>query len=790
MIKNYLKTALRFLKQNKLFAIINALGLSIALAASFIILLYVINENSYDRYNKNHKRIFRVLNYYHDFNKTYSGTPYILATGLKEEFPQIEKAIRVRGLRAFKLKLKEEFIPVTDAIATDSEIFDIYTFPLVEGSSKENLLADQNSIVLSQNLSEKYFPGQNPIGKEITGLINNEENVFIITGVFENIPENSTLKAQCFVNSKWTIKSINQAFGSSDAETSYYKDFWTTWVLLSEKCEPKLLERQFRAFETKHLSYTPLNQYSLQNIKDVYLRSGDVLNSGIQGNIKNVKLFSAIALLILLVATINYIILSTTISARRAKEIGMRKTYGAGSNNIKYQVFSESISLAILVLPVALILMKISMPYAGTIFKTQLHVISSNILIYISVYLVLTIFIGIASGIYTSTYLSGLKVMDILKNSTNLGKRKQYFRSSLIILQLVIFCSFISSTLIIRAQYKYALKKDLGFYTSDILFINLGRGFNGYSTFINNIKSNPNVIMAAGVMDELPMQGSMNFMVPNFQDKNVKVQVEGLDVSFNFLKTMGIMLIEGRDFSEDFGADLTQSAILNETAVKQLGISEPIGKKIEDHTIIGVVKNFNLHSIHSDIPPIEIMMTDKYIMQAVVHYKPGTLNSILPMLGAEWKKAAPDRPFLYTTIEELIKGLYSSEKNLTTLVSIFALFTFLIAALGLFGLTLFVAKSRTKEIGIKKVFGSSENSIVYSFLFSNLILVLVAAGLSVPLTFYFMTKWLNNFAFKTGIDLWIFFASFIVAAIVVILTVSIHSYKASRINPVKALRYE
>jgi putative ABC transport system permease protein len=561
-------------------------------------------------------------------------------------------------------------------------------------------------------------------------------------------------------------------------------------VLLSENCTPKLLEPQFRAFETKHLSYTPQNRYSLQNIKDVYLRSAEVLNSGIRGNLKNVKLFSAIALIILLVASINYIILSTAISSRRAKEIGIRKTYGAGNNNIKNQVFSESILLAILVLPIALVLMKIAMPYAGKLFQTRLHVIDSNIITYISVYLLLTIFIGISSGLYTSTYLSRLKVLDILKNSINLGNRKHFFRSSMIVLQLLIFCSFVSSTLIIRSQYKYALKKDLGYYTSDILFIDIGRGFNGYSAFINNIKSNPNIIMAAGVMDGLPMQGSMNFMIPNFQDKNLKIQVEGLDVSFNFLKTMGITLLEGRDFSEDFGTDLTQSAIINETAVKQLSISDPIGKKIENHTIIGIVKDFNLHSIHSDIPPIEIMMTNKYIMQVVVHYKHETLNRILPMLGAEWKKAAPDRPFSYTTSEELIENLYSSEKNLSALVSIFALFTFLIAALGLFGLTLFVSRYRTKEIGIKKVFGSSVNSIIYSFLFRNLILVLLATALSVPVTFYFMTNWLNNFAFKTTINWWVFFASFIVATFVVLLTVLFHSYKAARINPIKALRYE
>ena len=790
MFKHYLKTALRFLKQNKVFSGVNALGLSIALAASFIILLFVINELSYDHYNKNSKRVFRVLNYYEDFKKTMSGTPYILATALKQEFPQIEKAIRIRSLRGFKLKLKDEFINVQNAMATDSEVFDIFTLPLIMGSSRQNLLEDQNSIVLCRDLAKKLFPDQNPIGKEIIGLANNQEHNFIVKGVFENIPVNSTLKAQCFINSRWTIDPINKAFGINDADKSWTLDFWFTWVLLSKDYKPKAIENQFKAFEIKNISEKPHNHYSLQNLTDVYLGSDDVANSGISGSMSNVRLFSAIAFLIVLVAAFNYIILSTAVSSVRAKEIGIRKTFGAGNNSIKNQLLSESILLAFFVLPVALLMTWLGLPYAGKLFQTHLYIINSNIIIYVSIYLTLTILIGVASGIYTSGYLSGLKVLDILKNTTQSGKRKLFLRSTLIVIQLVIFCSFVSSTLIIRTQYQYALKKDPGYYNTDILFIDLGRDFKGYSSYINNIKSNPNIIMAAGSMDGLPMQGSMSFMYPNFQDKTVQINIEGFDVDYNFIKTMGIHLLYGRDFSEEFGSDLPKSIILNETAVKKLGITDPIGKMIGDKTIIGVVKDFNLHSLHSDIPVLEIAMTDKFIGQVAIHFKPGTLKSILPMLEAEWKKAAPDRPFSYSTIEDVIKDIYSTEKNLTVIVSIFALFTLIIAAFGLFGLTMFVARSRIKEIGIKRVFGCGQQSIIISFLRINLFLVTLSAMISVPVTIYFISKWLRNFSYKVTISWWVFAISFSVAAIVVLLTVFIQSYKASRINPVEALKYE
>jgi len=790
MLKNYLKSALRFLKRNKLFAVINALGLSIALAASFLILLFVINELSYDHCHKNRKRIFRVLNYYTEFKMTDSQSPYVLASALREEFPQIEKSVNVSRVRGFQLKLKDEYINVPGAIATQSEVFDIFTLPMIDGESHQNLLEDQNSIVLSRELSTKLFPDQNPVGKEILGLVNNNEQVFIVKGVFENIPENSTFRAQCILNSKWTVADINKAFNITNADKSWEHNFWTTWVLLSKDGNAGLLGNQLSAFETKNISENPKNHYSLQNLSGVYLKSAYVTNSLITGNISNVRLFSSIALLILLVATINYIILSTAVSSSRVKEIGIRKTYGAGNINIKSQLYSESILLAILVLPIALILMKLSMPYASKLFQTQLHIMSSNILFYIIVYLTLTILIGIHSGVYTSAYLSRLKVLDILKNSVFSGKRKYLVRTSLIVIQLVIFCSFVAATLIIRAQYQYALNKDLGYYNRNVLLIDLGDDFKGYSAYINSIKSNPNVIMAAGVMIGIPTEGFSTFLLPSFQDKELKIPVEGLAVDYNFLKTMGITLVQGRDFSEDFGSDLTKSVILNEQAVKRLGIADPVGKQIGAHTIIGIVKNFNLHSIHTDIPPLEIHMTDKYISQVVVHYKPGTFSSILPVLETEWKRAASDRPFSYSTIEDTIKDLYSSEKNLNNIVSIFALFSLIIAAFGLFGLTLFIARTRTKEIGIRKTFGSRERTIIYSFLRGNLLLVTLASVISIPLTLYFMNKWLMSFAYKVKINWWVFGVAYILGAFVVLVTVFFQSYRASRINPVKSLRYE
>jgi len=791
MFKNYLKTALRFLKQNKLFAGINMFGLSIAFTASFIILLYVINELSYDHCHKNRERIFRVLNFYSDTKNTVSSTPYILASVLKEKFPQIEKTIRIMTL-PLTFKTDNGSIPET-AISTDSDVFDIFTLPLIEGSSNSNLLEDKNSIVISRELAGKLFGGQKALGKEIMATTIDGDLLFNVKGVFANIPENSTFRPQCLLNSQWSVDYIKQKFSITNVETSWAPDLLITWVLLSKKSDSKSLAKQINTFNEKKMKGRPASVYSFQNLSDVYLGSDGIGSSAIRGNISSVRIFSAIAFLIIVVAAINYIILSTAISTGRTKEIGIRKTFGAGVDKIKNQFLSESLLQVSFALPVALLLMWLTLPLAGKLFQTQLHIIKSNIIVYIFSYLALVIIIGIVSGFYTSAYLSRLNILDIINHSSYSGKRKHFFRSSLIVLQLFIFCSFMSCALIIHSQYKYLINKDLGYYSKGILLIDLGRDFNGYSAYLNTIKSNPNVIMAAGTDQSFPLKEKYTraaLQLPNFENKEIQVMLNIMNVDFNFLKTMGMSVIKGRDFSEEYGSDIGHSGILNETAVNQLGITDPIGKKVAGDPTIGIVKDFNFCSLYSDISPLTIYIGSGPKRQIAIHYKPGSLGSIIPVLETEWKKIAPDRPFQYTTIEGIIENLYSSEKNLTTIVSIFAVLTLIIAAFGLFGLTLFLARSRTRETGIKKVFGSSENAIVFSFLRENFILVSIAVFLSIPITMHFMIQWLSRFAFKISISWWVFVLSYLSATIVVLLTVLYHSYKVSRINPVKALRCE
>lgn len=791
MFRHYLKTALRFLRRNSLYTGINALGLSISLAVSFIILMYVINEFSYNHCHKNRSQVFRVVNYYKEFKNTMAGTPFVLAKTLKEEYPQVEKAINARSLRGFKIKQSDEYVEVPTALATDSEVFDIFTIPFVGSTLAQEPLKDLNSIVLSHKLAEQFFPGKDPVGRELEVLINNAEEVFVVSGVYEDIQSNSTFRADCMVNGRWTLAPLNEAFGVNDADLRWDFDFWNTWILLSEPGDATTVNDQFEEFAKKYIYEDPWNQYSLQNLSDYYLHSEDIANTRITGNLKNIRLFSTIAFLIVLIAAVNYIILSVAVSTGRAKEIGIRKAAGASVRRIRNQLLGEFVILSVLVLPLALILMELARPMAEKLFQTSLEMIPSNLAVYIPVYLGLTITIGLISGLYSSSYLSRLKVLDVLKQKVSFGHRRRVFRSALIVVQLVIFCAFVSGTLIIRSQYQFAIKKDPGHHNSDILQIDLPRGFQDYQALLEGIKSIPEVIAAAGAMDGLPMGDWMTFMQPHFKNKEEKVKMEGFTVDFGLLQTMGLTLLEGRTFSPDYGSDLSRSVILNETAVRELGMDVPLGQYLQDSTqVIGVVKDFNLHSIHTEIPPLVISMTDKYLNHILVHYRSGALEELTPKLKKEWEKVETDRPLIYSAIEEIFKETYSAEKNLSIILSMAALFALLIAAFGLFGLTLFVARSRTHEIGVRKVFGSSGDAIVFSFLRNNFLMVLVAEILSIPLTLYFLNRWLNNFPYRVGIGWWVFVIAFAIATLVVLATVFIHSRKASRVNPVEALRYE
>lgn len=794
MLTYNLKTALKFLRKNKAFAAINLVGLSIALAVSFIIILYVVNELSYDSCHKNRENVYRVFNTFTDVDISSAGSPYIMASTLKREYPQVKEATNTRYHRDLFIKHNEELISVNNPIGTSSEVFDIFTIPLVSSTGTDGFLDDNYSICLSRSLAAKLFENGDALGKEVTAIINNQEQILRITAIYKDMPQNSSLKADCFINGYWTAAQVTEfAYNEGSDAKSWGLYFWTTWVLLEPGTNPESFSPLFRVLESKYLSENRHPQFSLQNLSDVYLKSDHINTSGSRGNMKDVRLFSIIAILIVLVAAINYIILSTAISIGRTKEIAVRKTNGARSVNILHQLLTESILLVLLVLPLAFFLMMQGLPHATALFQKEIPIISANIPIYLLVYLALTLLIGGVSGLYTSLWLSRQKVMGIFNSQVGAGRNKDYFRSILIILQLVIFCTFVSSMLIIRQQHQFALKMNPGFHKENILFLKIGDNFSEYNALMQELRSNPNVKMAGGTYESLPTRSTASVDIPHTENEEVLVLVNLFVVDINFLETMGIGLTEGHYFSDNLAGDSIEKCILNQTAVKKLGLKDPLGKIFLDTwemKIIGVTNDFYTGSVEEEVAPMLIFISNSNINQVAIQYLPGTLDLLLPSLQNTWQRLAPDLEFRYTLVEDLVEKLYAKEKNLTIVVTISAIFTLLIAMFGLFGLTLFIAQRRTKEIGIRKVLGCSAAQIVYSFIKINILYVLIAVAISTPITILVMRQWLNNYAERIEIGWWFFALTFAIAALVVVLTVIAQSYRAARVNPVEALRDE
>ncbi|WP_321298454.1 ABC transporter permease [Marinifilum fragile] len=789
MLRNYLKTAIRNLRNNITFTLINTIGLSIALAASFIIVLFVINQLSFNQTHKNKSSVYKVINHYVNFKVNRDRTPYILGETMKEVIPQVSKASNVRHVRSFEIQVHDQSINMQRVMGCQSDIFDIFTIPIVHGYNNGELLKDKLSICISESTANKIFGTNNAIGKEILAYVDKVEHTFTVKAVFKDLPKNSTFRPNCLINGLHNIPSYNKHFDIDNGDTSWEYDFATTWVKLKNDSQHEEVDKQLKSFENSYLQNKKEHSYSLQNLSDVYLNSQHIETNDLKGNWNSIKIFIAIAIAIILVALINYVILSTAVSSNRSTEIGIRKTFGAANKQVSLQFLTESFILSVMVLPIAILLMILGRPYAESLFETSLPIIPGNIIYYLIAYLFLSMLIGFLAGLYTSFGLSRFKVVDILKVKVVQGKKKNFVRSSLIILQLIIFCFFVACAFVINAQYQLATSKNPGFHNKNILLVNVQNN-KLLKPFLNEIRQHSSVINASGAMHTLPTSRTSRMMLPHQKNKEELVKVEGFFVDYGFLETMGVELKEGRYFTNDNSNASKTNCILNESAIKAFGIENAVGNKLESYNIIGVVKDFYLHSFHSEVPPLMIVVIDNYLSQIAIKYHEESKEDLLSYLHTSWNKLSPDTKLEVSTVEDLIKQMYAGERNKFTIVSIFAFFTMLIASFGLFGLTLFIARSRTKEIGIRKVLGCSEMDIIYSFVKTNIIYVAIACILSIPITNYAMNIWLKDYALKTDIE-WSFYSfTFLIASIVVIATVLTHSYRASKLDPVKSLRYE
>ncbi len=784
MFINNMKTAFRNLYKQKVYSFINISGLAIGLAVFFLIFLYVVNELSYDRYHDKAERIYRLTSSINRTGNISSSavTSSIVAPEIKKMFPEIAGAVRFEKARRPSVKFEDKHFIEENFFYSDQGIFDVFSLRLISGNPK-TVLKDPNTVVVTKSTAEKYFGPEDPTGRIIS--VSNRGD-FKITGIVEDVPGNSHFKFD-FLGSYSTFGEI----------TSPWTNQGWTYLLFPENCnisdfEPKLIEQSEKiGWFIKDI------QFNIQPLTEIHLYSALSGEIEANGSIGYLYIYSVIALLILLIACFNFINLSTAMSVQRLREIGIRKTIGANRWNLIKQFFAESLMLCSITFIISLVLVELFLPVFNQLLRKPMafNFINSPILLF--GFFVIAFIVGIISGGYPAFYLSGLLPAKVLKgpSTASAGYSSQGLRRLFVIIQFAISIFLIACTIIIEKQLDFVHKKELGFnkeYVMEIPFRD-SELIRKYNSFNAEIKQNSNVLSASAALSS-PVRGTWSGSYKVNEDEKKEVKVNLLFVDHNYLETLNMTVVNGRNFSTEFTSDPGESVIMNETAVKVFGFEDPVGKKtgkfFGERTIVGVVKDFHVSSLHEPMTPAVLLIVPKYFRNILVRIKSENISETIGFLRTKWQEFEKNRPFEYSFIDETFDNLYKSEEKLATIFEYFSFLAIFVACLGLFGLASLITGQRTKEIGIRKVLGASVSNIVIMLTKEFNIWILCANIIAWPAAYFAMNFWLRDFAYKTGISIWIFIFASASAVLISLFTVSFQAIKASLINPVDSLKYE
>jgi putative ABC transport system permease protein len=786
MFKNYLKIAFRNLKKHRGYSFINIVGLAIGMAACLLLFLWIQNELSYDRYHKKAERIYRITSQWESEGQLerFAKTSAPLGPALVNEFPDIEKAVRF-GTNRFLISYESKRF-YEDVFFADPEVFDIFTFPLIKGDPKA-VLKEPRSIIISEEIKEKYFGEEDPIGK----IINLDAlKDFKITGVFKNIPPNSHFRFDflgCFSD-----------YAAHDFDKWGISNYWT-YVLTSKNFNQDKFKEKLPEFVERYRGKDVRDKYKLtyplQPLTSIHLHSD--LRGEIEpySDIETIYIFSAVALFILLIACLNYINLSTARYSGRAREVGLRKVVGASRRQLINQFLGESLLFSFIAAVLAVALAELFLPLFNSLSGKRLtfDYLDNLILLY---GLVVTIFsVGLAAGSFPALYLSALQPARALKGTLKASSRVPLLRKSLVLSQFAISIIFIFCTITVSNQLSYIRNKKLGFNKEHVVNIPVydKDALQRYETIKNEFLKNPRIL---GVSASSFFPGKIPWYQSYWYEGlsgNSYPAIRWISVDHDFLLTFGIELVSGRNFSRDFPNDVKGAYILNESAVKEIGWDSPLGKQfriIEKGTVVGVVKDFHFKSLHQEIEPLALYLCPEYFEYFSVRISPEGIPQALDFLRDRWQELVPNQLFQFSFLDQDFDNLYKAEMRLQKIFGIVTSLAIFIACLGLFGLAAFTAEQRTKEIGVRKVLGASVSGIFILLSKEFTRWVLVANVIAWPVAYYAMSRWLQNFAYRTSIGLWIFLLAAAVAFVVALLTVSYQAIKAAISNPADALRYE
>ena len=801
MFKNYFKSAFRNLLRKKIFSAINILGLAIGLASFFLITIYVINEINYDKHHKNADNIYRVI------MRTYMSGNVIeaavsgglLGRILYDELPEIVQYTRFyQTPRPILLSNGDKDFSQDKILFIDSSFFDVFSYDFISGDPK-TVLIEPFSLVITENIAKKFFGDENPIGKSIKW--NNSDN-YIVKGLIKNQEHNSHINSEIFASHS----SLYQ-----HPLLKYYVDnlfaFVTqNYVVLNENAFADKTEGKIPELVKKHMGTgmdeTGANfEFFLQPIKSIHLHSDLVHELESNGDISNVYIFSVIAILILLIACINFVNLSTAGSSVRALEVGIRKVCGANKAMLFRQYIIESIIISILSLLIAYLLIELSMPVFNEVTGKEFSVgFFSNWKISLG-FILLTFFIGFLSGSYPAVYLSAFNPLKVLKGNTARGSGRSMFRNFMVIIQFTISIILICSTIVIYKQLSFIKSKDIGLNKDDLIVIPMrGRDIiTKYQTIKSELSNLSGVKDATASSSYLGNFGQRRGYYAEGTLRRNTFMILNLQVDQNYLNVMEINLLSGRNFYKDSELD-SNAVIINKALKDHLGWKDAIGKSIyiaadtvtNDYQlkVIGVMDNFNYASLHEEIKPFLMNLQENRLRYIYIKISHSNQNEILKRIETKWNELNPSTPFDYFFQESKFGELYSSEQKMGNLFIYFSILAIFIALLGLFGLSLFSINQRVKEIGIRKVLGSSVFEVIRLLSFSFLKLVLLSSIIAIPIAWFAMNKWLQNFAFSTQLNWWIFAVSALIAVIISLTTVILQSYFSAIKNPVDSLRYE
>jgi putative ABC transport system permease protein len=808
MLKNYMRVALRNLKNHKAFSVINIIGLAVGIACCIAILLYVEDELSYDKFNKNAGRIYRptFLGAMNGHDIDGAMTPAAMGPAAGRDIPEVAGYVRLYKGGSPVLRYMDKTFSEERFFWADSTIFEVFTLPFVSGNPK-TALTQPNTVVITKSMARKYFGSENPIGK----ILNmDKQNDYIVTGLIEDIPINSHFHPD-FIGSFATIQDSRNPTWLSN---NYYTYFLLQKGASSAVFERKLNEevRKYFGAQMKAIIGVSMDQflaagnrygYILQPLSSIHLHSHLDYEMEPNSSITYVYMFSIIAIAILLIACINFINLATARSEKRAKEVGVRKTLGSLRSHLVYQFLAESILMSGLAVILAVGIVELFLPLFNDIANKQISFNLFSDALAIPLLLCFAVVVGIVAGSYPAFYLSSFRPIDALKPDMKKRGRKSVLRNGLVIFQFTISIVLFIGTFIIYTQLKYVQTKNLGFDKEETIVINRTDDlYDQIQSFEHELKARKDIVSLSN-STSIPgdQRGDSGFRLEGISWEQIE-DLRQLFCDYDFADAYRLRMAEGRFFSRAHPSD-SAAVVVNEDVERAFGTKNIVGKFLippapppgspQKFEIVGVVKNFNYQSLHEPVRPLVIHLlpekgfTGRFV---TVRLAPGDHAAALSYIAEVWKKYTGNEGFSFNFLDENLQRLYAADKRTNEIAGVFSILAIFVACLGLLGLAAFVIEQKTKEIGIRKVLGASVPEIVILLSKEFVKWVLVANLIAWPIAYYVMEKWLLNFAYRMDIGIGIFMLSGLLALFIALLTVSSHAIKAATANPVESLRYE